>query len=88
MWQAVLLLETGALRTVYIPGDTAHEARRTVAGWIGRQHKDAVALVNLAAIDRTPRRRAERTAAQLSVLASMVLAVMLLLLLLFVITHP
>lgn len=86
MYRVVLLLETGMLRTVYVPGATAHEARRTIAGWVGRQHTDAVALVHMEGMPRTPRRRAPSRTAHASLLLAMVAAAMLLLLLLFILT--
>lgn len=76
---AILLLETGQLRHVHIMAPTAHEARRIIASWIGKQHTDAVALVNLAGVGITPRHRAPSATAQLSVQAAMILAGLLLL---------
>ena len=87
MYRATLLLETGALKHVYVPGRTAHEARRTIAGWIGRQHTDAVRLVNLAPVDRTPKHAAPSRAAHHALLCSLVMAALFLLLLHYLLTN-
>ena len=75
---ATLLLETGQLRHVHIMAPTAHEARRVIASWIGKQHADAVRLVSLTGVGITPRHRAPSATAQLSLQAAMILAGMLL----------
>jgi hypothetical protein len=84
---ATLLLETGQLRHVHIMAPTAHEARRIIASWIGKQHTDAVRLVNLAGVGITPRHRAPSPTAQRSLLAAMISAGLLLLLLLLILTR-
>lgn len=76
---AVLLLETGDLRHVHVMAPTAHEARRIVSSWIGTQHRDAVRLVSLGALDAEPRHRADTVTATRSVLAAMIGAALLLL---------
>lgn len=83
----VLLLETGNLRTLHVMAPTAHEARRTVASWIGKQHTDAVRLVSLTPVDRTPAHRAEGSPA-LPLQAAMILAGLLLIALILTLLTP
>lgn len=86
MFRATFLTEAGTLKPVYLQAESAHHARSILAGYIGRQHRDAVSLVNLALVPRPARHVAEPVRRNLH--ATMLLTgIILLLLLLALLFH-